>query len=60
MAVVKNEVIRFLVTKEQREQIRLRAQVNGYSTISAYLRELAMNTDFLIKFNQLYRKLMEK
>ncbi len=56
--MAKNNVIRFVVTKEQKEQIKLRAKLNGYHTISAYMRELAANSDFLIKFNQLYNRLM--
>jgi len=56
--MVKNNTIKFVVTKEQKEKIKLIAELNGYTTISAYLRELAINNDFLIKFNQLYDKVM--
>ena len=55
----KNNVIKFVVTKEEKEQIKLRAKINGYKTMSAYVRAVAINNDFLIKFNQMYSKIIE-
>lgn len=59
LGVAKNNVIKFRVTKEQKQQIQLRAELNGYIYISDYLRDLAINNDFLIKFNQMYNRLMK-
>lgn len=55
----RNNSIRFVVNKEEKEQIKLRAKVNGYNSISSYLRAVAINNDFLIKFNQIYSRLIE-
>jgi hypothetical protein len=55
----RNNVLRFVATKEEKEQIKLRAKVNGYSSISSYLRAVSLNNDFLIKFNQMYNRMME-
>ena len=56
----KNHVIKFVVTKDQKQQICINAQTSGYTTISSFLRALALNIDagFIHKFNKLYEKMM--
>jgi len=40
-----NHVVKFLVNKDQRERIKNNASIKGYKTVSAYLRDLALNRD---------------
>ncbi len=40
-----NQIIKFLVNKDQRERIKNNASIKGYKTVSAYLRDLALNRD---------------
>lgn len=56
----RNHVIKFVVTKDQKQSIWLNAQASGYSTISGFMRALALNLDagFMHKFNKLYEKIM--
>ncbi|MDO8741181.1 MAG: hypothetical protein Q7J54_06435 [Candidatus Woesearchaeota archaeon] len=58
----KNHVIKFVVTKDQKQQIELNAQANGYTTLSGFIRTLALNhnTFFIDKFNKLYDKIMSE
>lgn len=60
----RNHVIKFAVTKAQREKIELEAKERGYVTIASYLRDLALaKNDFLetkiIETNQHVKKLVE-
>ena len=43
--MVSNHIIKFLVNKDQLERIRNNASIKGYKTVSAYLRDLALNRD---------------
>lgn len=56
----KNHVIKFHVTKDQKQIIEMNAQAGGYTTVSGYLRALALNHNahFIRRFNKLYRKVM--
>ncbi|MBW3001856.1 hypothetical protein KY338_01695 [Candidatus Woesearchaeota archaeon] len=56
--MAKNNIMKFTVTPDQKKQIELRAKINGYNSIASYIRDLALNNDFLIKFNQMYNKIM--
>ena len=40
-----NHIIKFLVNKDQLERIKNNASIKGYKTVSAYLRDLALNRD---------------
>jgi hypothetical protein len=43
--MVKNNLVRFLVTKQQLEQLKVKAQQKGFTNLSAYFRDLAFNQD---------------
>lgn len=45
----KNHIIKFVVSKEQKEKILNNARINGYVTISSYLRNLALNHNLIVK-----------
>ena len=52
----KTKLIQFRVTKYQYERIRNNAESKGFRTISAYLRETALNKDLIFekKFQEIY------
>ena len=54
-----NHMIKIAVTKDQKERIIARAKQNGYATVSAFIRDLALNSDFYVKFNRLYNHLIK-
>ena len=45
----KNNMIKFMVTSEQKEKILRNAQINGYATISDYLRNIALNSNLIVR-----------
>lgn len=45
----KNHVVRFVVTRDQKEKILDNARRNGYFTISSYLRNLALNHNLIVE-----------
>ena len=45
----KNHMIKFMVSKEQKEKILNNAKMNGYATISDYLRNLSLNNNLIIR-----------
>ena len=45
--MAKNHVIKFLVTEDQFNRVKTNASIKGHKTLSAYLRDLALNRDFL-------------
>ena len=60
----RNHVVKFAVTKSQRERIEQQAHSLGYVTVASYLRDLALQkNEFLeskiIETNQHVKKLME-
>lgn len=57
----KNHVIKFVVSKDQKQRIEANAHAAGYVTISRYLRDLSLNFDkgFLHRFNDLHDRLMK-
>jgi len=42
--MVMNNEIRILVTREQRENIKKSAEENGFNSLSAFIRFVALNT----------------
>ena len=58
----KTKLIQFRVTKYQYERIRNNTESKGFRTISAYLRETALNKDlaFEKKFQEIYEVIMKK
>lgn len=59
--MVKNECMKFLVNKEQGKIIRFKASSQGYKTVSAYLRNIAIrgenNTEEMIR--EMHNKIMQ-
>ena len=45
--MAKNHIMKFVVSKEQRDRILDNARMSGYSTISDYLRTLALNSNLI-------------
>ena len=56
--MVSNHVFKFLVNKEQLNKIKNNASAKGYKSISAYLRELALNKD--IRFEEMLIEIYNK
>lgn len=58
--MVKNKTIQIRVTKNQHERISNNAKAKGFVTISAYLRDLALNSDSNIerKIDEIYRRIL--
>jgi len=56
----KNHVVKFVVTKDQKQRIQMNAEASGYATVSDFLRAIAVNarTDFFHRFNKLYERMM--
>ena len=59
--MAKNHILRIRVTKAQKERIRENAEAKGFTTISAYLRSLALGGDTLLerRILAIYNKLFE-
>jgi len=49
--MVSNHAVKFLVNKEQLEQLKNNASARGYKTVSAYLREISLKNEF--RFEQM-------
>ena len=45
--MAKNHIIKFVVSKEQKEKILNNARMNGYVTISSYARNLLLNSNLI-------------
>lgn len=55
-----NHLIKFVVTKDQKDMIKGKAENKGYKTISAYLRDIALNRSSIEeKFLEMYEKVMK-
>ena len=54
-----NNVVKFLVTKTQKERILTNASIKGYKTVSGYIRDLALNRNqfFEDKLKEIIRKI---
>ena len=58
--MVQNNLVKFLVTKNQKEQILRNAERKGYNTVSKYIRDLALADDnFIEKINEIHRRVVE-
>ena len=57
---MKTRFIQVRVTRSQYERIKNNAEANGFVTISAYIRALALDKDlaFQKKFNEMYTTIM--
>ncbi len=57
-----NHIIKCCVTKHEMEKIKADAMVNGFGSVSAYLRFLSLNKMFNIetKWQSIYNQLIEK
>lgn len=47
--MAKNHIIKFVVSKDQKEKILFNARADGYTTISSYARNLLLNTNLIAK-----------
>ena len=56
----KNHIIKFAVTKDQKEKILNNARVNGYLTISAYARCLLINRNIIYEIYDMLKKKKKK
>ena len=54
-----NNVIKVLVTKNQKERILTNVNIKGYKTVSSYIRDLALNRNqfFEDKLKEIIRKI---
>ena len=58
--MVQNNLVKFLVTKEQKERILRNTEKKGYKTVSKYIRDLALaDSTFIEKINEMHRRIME-
>jgi len=44
-----NRVVKFLVNEEQFNRLKSNASLKGHKTLSAYMRELSLNKDFVFE-----------
>jgi hypothetical protein len=47
--MTKNHIVKFLLGKEQLRRLKANASAKGHKTLSAYLREIALNRDIFIE-----------
>ena len=52
-------MIKFLVSKDQKEKILNNARMNGYATMSDYLRNLALNHNLIINIFEIVKDLQK-
>ena len=54
-----NNIVKVLVTKNQKERILQNANIKGYKTVSGYIRDLALNKNqfFEDKLKEIIRKI---
>ena len=62
--MAKNHILKFRVSKWQRERIEEEARVRGYVSIAAYLRDLALGSRLIdtkiIESNKISKELLEE
>ena len=57
--MAQNNLIKFLVTSSQKEAIMRNAQRHGYTTLSKYMRDLALaNSNIIDKIDAIHRRIM--
>ena len=47
--MTKNQVVKFLVDKHQLERLKTNASIKGHKTLSAYIREVALNRNYALE-----------
>ena len=59
--MVSNHVVKFLVNKEQFEQLKRYASEKGFRTVSEYMRDVAFNRYFRIekKIDEIHRRVLK-
>ena len=55
--MAKNHIIKFVVSKEQKEKILGNARMNGYVTISDYARTLLLSTNLIVNIYDIVKRI---
>jgi hypothetical protein len=55
--VVRNHLVKFKVSREEKERIRQTSSAYGYESVGAFLRHLSLTVDYHEKLNAIYEKL---
>lgn len=61
LIMVSNQFLMIRVTRIQKERVKMEAEAKGFRTISDYIRTVILEHEpnFDIKFNEIYKKIME-
>ena len=55
--MARNYVVKFRVSKEEKEMLLQRAARQGYTTLGAYMRDISLQFDYYEKIDAIYSKL---